>query len=447
MRLPEKAPSDEETHKLLSGQDYRKNITELKPYLNIINSEYLHWDQLPMRFKDKNFSPKTLLVLWSYAKLVRELNTRPIKLNGTTLHYVATPQIEKSLHDLDMRLGGKFDFESEIPSVELRKKYLVNSLMEEAIASSQLEGAVTSRMAAKQMLMENRKPRNHSEQMILNNYITMMYIKENTQPNQPLTLELIKEIHKRITKDTLEKKEYEGAFRTDNEVKVFSQEGQIVHNPPDYSNINKLLEQVCSFANSEPTDFYLHPFVKAIIIHYMIGYVHPFNDGNGRTARALFYWYLISQKYNWLEYVAVSTAIKKAPSQYTWAYLYSESDNNDITYFVIFNLRRLDIALSLFEEYIRKKRSENFKIFETIKSNPNLNFRQADVIINMSKNERPITLNEMQKRYNITYQTARTDLLGLVRLGYLHKYAKGKRFIFHLDKEKCMNAMAASKKK
>ena len=56
-----------------------------------------------------------------------------------------------------------------------------------------------------------------------------------------------------------------------------------------------LLNQVCVLANTENGEYFLHPIVKAIAIHYLIGYIHPFYDGNGRTARALFYWYLISQ--------------------------------------------------------------------------------------------------------------------------------------------------------
>ena len=433
MRIPEKPPDDEEINKLLNKSGL-KSFEEFRPYLDIVNSKYLHWDEIPMRFKDVGFNLK---LLWGYAKLFREFNNRPIKLDGLTLRYVQTPLIEKALHDLDMRVGGEFDFESQMPSVALKRKYLVNSLMEEAIASSQLEGAATTRVVAKQMLRENRKPKTISEQMILNNYITMMYIKDNTQPNQPLTLQLILDIHEKITKGTLEKKEYEGAFRTDNEVKVYSRdEGQLLYEPPKHSSINELLKQVCSLANTEPTEFYLHPIVKAIVLHYMIGYIHPFNDGNGRTARALFYWYLISQNYNMLEYVAVSTAIKNAPSKYTRAYIYSETDHNDITYFVKFNLRQLDIALKSFEKYIKKIRSENKRIIETIKDNPSLNFRQADVIITLTKNERPITTKEMQERYNITYQTARTDLLGLEELGYLHKQIRGKQFIFILDKNK-----------
>jgi len=433
MRIPEKPPDEKEIHKLLV-QSNIKYIEEFRSYLDIVNSKYLHWDELPMRFKNVEFNLK---LLWGFAKLFRELNNRPIKLDGLTLSYVQTPLIEKALHGIDMRVESKFDFESQMPSVTLKRKYLVNSLMEEAIASSQLEGAATTRVVAKQMLRENRKPKTLSEQMILNNYITMMYIKDNMQPNQPLTLEFILDIHGKISKDTLEKKEYEGAFRTDNEVKVYSRdEGQLLYEPPDYSSINELIKQVCSFANTEPTEFYLHPIVKAIVLHYIIGYIHPFNDGNGRTARALFYWYLISQKYDMLEYVAISTAIKNAPVKYTRAYIYSETDQNDITYFVKFNLRQIDIALKSFEKYIEKTRSENNKIIETIKNNPNLNFRQADVIITLTKNEKPITVKEMQERYKITYQTARTDLLGLTELGFLHKYTKGKQFFFIIDKDK-----------
>ncbi|MBN1134220.1 MAG: hypothetical protein JXA38_04785, partial [Methanosarcinaceae archaeon] len=248
MRIPEKPPSKNETSKLLRRSNLNF-IEDYKSYLDIVNSKYLHWDEIPMRFKNANIDLK---LLWGYAKFARAFNNRPINLEGLTLNYVQTPKIEKALHDLDMRVGGKFEFESQMPSVDMKKKYLVNSLMEEAIASSQLEGAVTTRIVAKQMLRENRKPKTISEQMILNNYVTMMYIKDTTEPNQQLTLELIKEIHKKITKYTLEKKEYEGAFRTDNEVKVFSRDdGQLLYEPPDHSRIDMLLNQVCVLANTE----------------------------------------------------------------------------------------------------------------------------------------------------------------------------------------------------
>src|SRR3989338_8523373 len=433
MKFPQKPPDDADLEKIILGKSDIKEIEEIRHHIEIINDQYLHWDELQV---DDRFKKVNLKEIWAFVSLFRKFNARLIRLNGKSLRYVQTRQIEKNLHDMDFMIGGEMALDI-IPSQELQKKYLINSIMEEAIASSQLEGAATSRVVAKAMLRENRKPRNPSEQMIVNNYLAMMFIKDNAQPDQKLTIELIKEIHKKITKDTLKNKEWEGSFRADNEVKVWYYD-QIVHNPPDSGTIEKLLEQVCNFANNESKEYYLHPLIKAIILHYLIGYIHPFNDGNGRTARALFYWYLITQKYNKLEYVAVSTAIKKAPSKYMRAYLYKQTDHEDITYFVKFNLRAINIALRFFEKYIEKTRSETRKIFEAVRHNPKLNFRQADIIINLSKHERPLTINEMQERYNITYQTARTDLLGLSKEFYLHKIKKGKQFLFILNKEKCI---------
>jgi Fic family protein len=438
MRIPEKPLDEAEILKLFQSIDGIKKFNQndfFNSYLSIINAEYLHWDELLVdnRFKGLDFKR-----LWIFAKLARMLNRRYIKLNGLTLQYVQIPQIEKTIHEIDVRMGGKIDLEDQVQVPEFKKKYfMINSLMEEAIASSQLEGAVTSREAAKKMLRENRKPGNISEQMIVNNYSTMIYIKNHAQPTQPLTLEFIKEIHKIITKNTFKNKKYEGAFRTDNNVKLFDNDGNVLYEPPNYSEINSLLEQTCNFINNTKIEgYYLHPFIKAITLHYMIGYTHPFNDGNGRTARALFYWYLISQKYDLVEYIAISTAIKKAQAQYARAYLYSETDNNDITYFIKFNLHALDAALTSFEQYVDKTKTENKKILEVIKQNPELNSRQASILNTLSKNEKSMTINEMQKTYGITYETARTDLLKLAKQGYLHAYKKEKKIIFMLDKNK-----------
>ena len=441
MRIPEKPPSDQEVGKVLAEAQPQNKLKELRPYLDYINSNYLHWSDILVKFKDKNLTHHDLLILWGYTNLTRQVNTQFIKISNMILRYVQTPHLEKELHDVDMLIGDKIELEDQVPSPTLRKKYLVSSLMEEAIASSQLEGAVTTKVIAKRMLLENRKPRDKSEQMISNNYATMKYIKEHVnKESEPLTLEIIKELHKIITKDTLEKKEYEGAFRMTDEVVVVSDDNKVLHTPPYYKEIEILLQQVCNFVNSESSTYYYHPIVKAIMLHYMIGYVHPFHDGNGRTARALFYWYIMSQHYDYLEYIAISTAIKHDPAKYTLAYLYSESDHNDITYFVEFNLHAIRIATTLFKEYIEKTKKENKKIIETIRFDNRLNLRQADVIISMSKTDKHITIEEMQERYNVRYQTARTDLLELVELGYMHKLLIGRQFVFDLDKEKVLEA-------
>jgi len=440
MKLPEKPPSENELEarfaKVLSAEGLSE-FDKYRPFIKIVNAGYLHWDEIK---HDDRFKEIDKTVLWTYVRAQRRFNVISIPLGEIVLQYAQTPQIEKMLHELDIRAGGKANIDGRNPEPALQKKYLSNSLMEEAIASSQLEGAATSRVIAKQMLRENRKPRNTSEKMIVNNYLTMKHIRENTASNEPLTPEIIKQIHRRITKDTLENPDYEGAFRTDNEVKVYARDdpGTPIYEPPDYEKIGPLISQVCKFANAEPADYYLHPIIKATILHYMIGYIHPFNDGNGRTARALFYWYLISQGYQYYEYIAVSRTIKEAPAQYARAYLYTEYDSNDVTYFVRFNLHSLDKAVGMFEKYLEKTAQENRRMLEAVRKNPKLNMRQADILIITNKSAKQITIQEMQERYRTTYQTARTDLLKLAKMGYLHKLRRGKEFVFIPDKEKCL---------
>jgi Fic family protein len=55
-----------------------------------------------------------------------------------------------------------------------------------------------------------------------------------------------------------------------------------------------------------PPDKFIHPVVRAIILHFMIGCGHLFVDGNGRTARALFYWSVLHQKYRLMEFISIS---------------------------------------------------------------------------------------------------------------------------------------------
>ncbi len=432
MKLPEKPPK-QNVHELFAREP-GKILTETLDAAAKVNAEYLHWDELK---HDNRFEELNREHVWAIAKLNRDLTARRIPLFGKLFFYTLTPEIERSLHVLDVKIGRRLGLEGEGPGIYLQKKFLASSLMEEAIASSQLEGAATSRLVAKKMLREKRKPRTNSERMIVNNYLTMMFIKEQVK-GRPLTPELVLEIHKRITQGTLEKREYEGAFRTTNEIKVFAIDDptQVLHEPPDYRLIDKHVASICAFVNSDTKDFYLHPIVKGIILHYLIGWVHPFNDGNGRTARALFYWYLISQGYDFFEYIAVSRTIKNAPSQYVRAYLFTESDANDMTYFVKFNLRAIDLAVKAFEAYLEKKKIENRQMLDTIRNNPRLNLRQADVLLYLNKSGSPISITEMQERYRITYETARSDLLELFEQGYVQKIKRGKQFLFLADRDR-----------
>ena len=54
---------------------------------------------------------------------------------------------------------------------------------------------------------------------------------------------------------------------------------------------------------------FIHPVIKAIIIHFVISFLHPFVDGNGRTVRSFFYWYMLKKGYALTEFLSISRII------------------------------------------------------------------------------------------------------------------------------------------
>lgn len=427
MKKPELPPNGdikkEEREELLSLLENRELIDKIFE----VEKDYPYWEKF--KHKTKGFNVDSAL-LWKFIKLQRGRNISKINLcdiDGFKFKYNISGNTLQRLHQFDLNLGGILEGGSIVPEKE-KERFLISSLMEEAIASSQLEGAVTTREVAKAMLRAKRKPKNHSEKMILNNYLTIKEI--ITIQKEQLTPKIIKRIHSLMTKDTLEEKINEGEFRTNDNVKVVDINGEVFYDPPTHTELPKLIDAFCKFANSKNDKNFMHPIVRGIILHFLIGYIHPFVDGNGRTARAIFYWYLISQGYWLVEFLSISRIIIKSPSQYARAYLYTEYDENDLTYFIDFNLKSMELALKSLKEYIDRKITEKKNLFKIIK-NENINERQAEIVKSLiNEPDTILSINEIQGKFGTSYQTARTDLLELESIGYLEHKLVGKKLVF-----------------
>ncbi len=379
--------------------------------LQKIQDEYLYWDKI--KYKAKDCTP---LELWSAIKLFRLLRSKELKFHTFKFHYVITDYIQKSLHQFDMHIGGTLGSNIGIAETD-KTKFMISSIMEEAISSSQMEGANTTRKKAKEMIQQEKKPKNKSEQMILNNFITMKHIVQ--QKNEDLTLENLLQIHKLMTNNTLENIEDEGRFRESNNVHVVNHaNSEIVHTPPLQSDLKKLIDDLCVFFNTDTEEF-IHPIIKGCIIHFMIGWIHPFTDGNGRTARAIFYWYMLKKGYWLTEYLSISRIIKDSKSQYEKAYLYSEIDENDLTYFITYHTRTMEKAFEALKVYFNQKQKEVFQAAKFMKM-PGVNERMAQILKLIHDDpERILSTKEMESRFTVSNYTARTDLKSLVELGFL----------------------------
>lgn len=425
MRVPEKTPL------IPNGFEYGTVLKELKElgrlmeFLEIGDQKYYYYDKWKYKAQEWGIDPQKL---WAAVKVNRRISNNTLSVSsvsGFTFTVGSPSFVQRYLHEFDLNLGGSLQGDTIIPS-EDRDRYLISSLMEEAIASSQLEGAATTRRVAKEMLENNRRPKNQSEQMILNNYEAMKWIVSNK--DTPITIETIKLLHSILTKSTLESQE-EGSFRKDNDVKVVDvQTGKTIYTPPQASDLDRLMKDFCYFTNDQTkTNFFLHPITKGIILHFLIGYIHPFVDGNGRTARTIFYWYLIKHGYWLIEFMSVSRIILNSKAQYSRAYLFTEQDDNDLTYFVSYNLRCTYLALEDLRRYIRRKSAEKQNAMTMLR---NTSFNDRQIILLQEVIQDPtiyFNVRQVQNRFGVSNQTARNDLNGLVAEGVFEERRSGNK--------------------
>ena len=425
MKMPEIPPSVPEDYSYSTVLDDLVKIGKFWDFFEINNNQFPYWDKWKYIAKDWSYDSKKL---WAAVQSNRTGNKLHL-VENYSFRLNSPSVVQEYLHDFDMNLGGSMQGDGIIPSRE-RDRYLISSLMEEAIASSQLEGAITTRKLAKEMLETNRKPRNESEQMILNNYEGMKWIVANK--DKPFTIDNILELHRIITKNTLVSAVDEGAFRTDNNVNVVDvQTGEIVHHPPPHDQLSPLMNAFCRFANDKHTvRFFIHPITKGITLHFLLGFIHPFSDGNGRTARTLFYWYLIKKGYWLIEYMSVSRIILKAKAQYARAYLHTELDNNDLTYFILYNLQCIKTALQELKKYIERKTQEKKRSIILLR-NTNFNERQIHLLQEILHDQTTnYSVSQLEKWFNVSNQTARNDLNGLVDAGLIEFRKAGKQLLY-----------------
>jgi Fic family protein len=405
-------------------------VTESKPIDS--KGRYLHWDDMRNRTPPPGLTHREW---WFGTAMSRRAIARNLPLrgiNGSPFRFSNIDLIQEMVHRIDQQASGQILADDLVTGLRSSDRYLVSSLVEEAITSSQLEGASTTRQVAKELLATGRKPRDRSEQMIVNNFQAMQFAQELA--SQPLSSTDVLDLHRVVTEDTLDDPADAGRLQAtgDDRIAVFWHDRTLLHRPPPADQLPERLEAMCRFANGEATDGFIHPVVRAIVVHFWLAYDHPFVDGNGRTARALFYWAMLHDGYWLAQYLSVSSILRKAPVKYARSYLLAETDDNDLTYFVIYQLQVIERAIVSLYEYLARKVAESRELTALLHGASVLNHRQLLVIQNaLDDPSEPLTINAQSRRNRVTYESARSDLLGLEALGLLSKQRVGKKYVFH----------------
>ncbi len=392
-------------------------------------SRYLHWDKMRHLPAPAGLTSE---LWWLKIKWARREVIRPLPLtdeDGISFGYTLPDFVHRSLHHIDQRGAGEVAMDEVVTSErEAGRRFLVNSLMEEAIRSSQLEGATTSRVVAKELLRSGRAPRDRSETMIANNYRALRLIKEM---KGELTLDSVLELHRVVTEGTLDDPSAAGRLQEPGEdrVAVFDRdEDQTpIHVPPPAEQLPERLHALCEFANADDDEPFVHPVVRAILLHFWLAYDHPFEDGNGRTARLLFFWLMHRRGYWLAEYLPISRLIRKAPAQYSRAFLETETDGGDTTYFLIHQLGVIEQAIDDLHLYLQRKIAEQHDAEVRLGGFERLNGRQVALLTHAIRHpEQLYTYEGHAVSHRVTHETARSDLADLASRGLLVKRAGGR---------------------
>ncbi len=406
---------------------------DLEDLINKAQKDYLYWDSFKYQPMPKDIKPEEA---WSMLKVTRvgQYQKTPIKsVGGEYFRFNHVNSLYQKLNFIDTYASGFIKTFSETkPTEQQKNKFIITGLSEEAIATSQIEGANTTRKVAKEMLTTQRSPRTIGEQMIINSYVTMQGL--DTWKELDLTSEMLLGIQSGITEKTMDDPKDQGRFRNDKDDIVVHDPitGEIVHTPPKTEEMLKQLNKLIEFANTDEDDSnFIHPVIKATMLHFWLSYLHPFVDGNGRTARAVFYWYLLKKDYWLVQYLPVSRAILQSRKNYDNAFKYSENDDDDLTYFLLFIVESFQKTILKFMEYFEEKTKETERLKKTAERLKGYNARQVALLKYFLKNKNEtVDVQTHQTKQGVSRQTAHNDLLNLEKKGILARTVSKRKYVF-----------------
>lgn len=366
---------------------------------------------------------------WQKIMSMRKLGAVPMFLGALDIKfwYFPADSINRKISEIE-RLGTKLYDKISTDKIFMQS-FLVDAEVEEAISSAIYEGANTTRAKAKQLIESGKRPATKDDWMLLNNLEALEWIKENK--TSQVSLDLILRIHQLVTKNTLSGADsaYCGKFRDDS-VFVNNALGKIVHEGIDFKKIKNALVEVIKNVTSHPR--YIHPLIRGILLHYFVAYIHPFFDGNGRTARTLFYFKSMKHDLKFVELLSISAHLKNSGNQYEKAFEKVRQHEWDLTYFIDYCLESLLAALKIVEgkvEYLLK--------INGLKEIFDFNDNQIGLLQKLALNKyRVVTIETYAHEIGKSREVARQDLKGLVAKQLMREEKAGKKFIYRVETSK-----------
>lgn len=367
---------------------------------------YAHWTELAKQRNPYGISHEAW---WAALKICRLGQIRSIGFEGDEpgagLCFATPGDAVEMLHRLD-----QIRPEEEVGPENI-ERIAARALVMEAVGSARLAGSVTTFEAGKELLRAGRSAREGDEQMILNTHRALQYVRDQT--TRPLAPGMLSELHRRMTQGIAAAGEDGDLFRTDATGRPESA-ARAASTPPETGPQDRL-EAMCAFANGQTPEFFVHPVIRGIILHFWLVRDHPFSAANGRTARALFCWAMQRQGYSLFEFISLSPILGSARENYRRSFLESVTDNNDLTYFILAQLRAIAAATQVWRDDRVRNKDELKEAARRLQGFGNLNGRQQTLLAHAFRHpDAAYVIAGHQRSHGVTHQTARDDLFDLV---------------------------------
>jgi Fic family protein len=397
-------------------------------WVEYTQQRYLSIDEIKYRLQQQGTLPSNWPDIVKKVVINRKVGSIPLFVPSIDKKFWFFPSdsLTRKLNDIE-RLG--LDLYNRINQQALfREDFLLDSTIEEAITSAIYEGAHSTRAQAQQLIASGLKPKNKDEWMLFNNYRAMNWIQSHR--DEPVARKLILDLHRIVTEKTMEGDDanFSGKFRDD---KVFVGP----HEGIQHTHIEQALTETINLTTKNPR--YIHPLIRGILSHYFIAYIHPFFDGNGRTARALFYFEAMKNKQEYVQLLSVSAYLKEHGTQYEKAFEKVVSNDLDVTYFVDFCLDSIHSALTAVSKKITYLLRMN-SLKEKFELSPN----QIGLLQRMALHKfRTISIEEYAAQIKMSREVARRELKALTEMGLVEEVKTGKKFLFSIIKTKLENVI------
>lgn len=396
-------------------------------WLKYTQSIYRTLEETKYRLEQVNASPKD----WDEIKktITRYRKTAAIPFFLSTIDkkfwFFPSDSIYQKAHEVEKK--GLALHEKIIRESAFASDFILDATIEEAITSAIYEGANSTRAKAKELIESDATPKNKDEWMLINNYKAMLWVRNNH--SRDVSLDLIKEVHEIVTKNTLtgDDLNFSGKFRTDT---VFVRAGaEVKHEGIDFRKIEDCLKEVSELTTKNPR--YFPPLLKGIILHYFLAYIHPFFDGNGRTARTLFYFKAIKNNLKFVEILSLSAYLKNHGKQYEKSFDKVVESEYDITYFIDFNLDSLKSALDKVAEKV-----EFLQKISTLREGLGVSAQQIGLLQRMALHKfRVYDIEGYAKLIDKSREIARQELKQLSDLGLLEEIKVSKKNVYRIKKD------------